>query len=95
MLKKRIIPCLDVKDGRVVKGVNFVNLTDVGDPVDAARAYYEAGCDELVFLDITATHEERDTTVEMVRHVADQVFIPFTVGGGIRSVEDMNKMLQP
>ena len=94
MLKKRIIPCLDVKDGRVVKGVNFVNLTDVGDPVDAARAYYEAGCDELVFLDITATHEERDTTVEMVRHVADQVFIPFTVGGGIRSVEDMNKMLK-
>ena len=94
MLKKRIIPCLDVKDGRVVKGVNFVNLTDVGDPIDAARAYYEAGCDELVFLDITATHEERDTTVEMVRHVADQVFIPFTVGGGIRSVEDMNKMLK-
>ena len=94
MLKKRIIPCLDVKDGRVVKGVNFVNLTDVGDPVDAARAYYEAGCDELVFLDITATHEERDTTVEMVRHVADQVFIHFTVGGGIRSVEDMNKMLK-
>ena len=94
MLKKRIIPCLVVKDGRVVKGVNFVNLTDVGDPVDAARAYYEAGCDELVFLDITATHEERDTTVEMVRHVADQVFIPFTVGGGIRSVEDMNKMLK-
>lgn len=94
MLKKRIIPCLDVKDGRVVKGVNFVNLTDVGDPVDAARAYYEAGYDELVFLDITATHEERDTTVEMVRHVADQVFIPFTVGGGIRSVEDMNKMLK-
>ena len=94
MLKKRIIPCLDVKDGRVVKGVNFVNLTDVGDPVDAARAYYEAGCDELVFLDINATHEERDTTVEMVRHVADQVFIPFTVGGGIRSVEDMNKMLK-
>ena len=94
MLKKRIIPCLDVKDGRVVKGVNFVNLTDVGDPVDAARAYYEAGCDELVFLDITAAHEERDTTVEMVRHVADQVFIPFTVGGGIRSVEDMNKMLK-
>ena len=86
MLKKRIIPCLDVKDGRVVKGVNFVNLTDVGDPVDAARAYYEAGCDELVFLDITATHEKRDTTVE--------VFIPFTVGGGIRSVEDMNKMLK-
>lgn len=94
MLAKRIIPCLDVKDGRVVKGVNFVNLTDVGDPVDAAKAYYEAGCDELVFLDITATHEERDTTVDMVRRVAEQVFIPFTVGGGIRSVEDMNKMLK-
>ncbi|MFM1544885.1 imidazole glycerol phosphate synthase subunit HisF [Streptococcus mutans] len=94
MLKKRIIPCLDVKDGRVVKGVNFVNLTDVGDPVDAARAYYEAGCDELVFLDITATSDNRETTVDMVRHVADQVFIPFTVGGGIRSVDDMNKMLK-
>ncbi|MFC3932434.1 imidazole glycerol phosphate synthase subunit HisF [Streptococcus dentapri] len=94
MLKKRIIPCLDVKDGRVVKGVNFVNLTDIGDPVDAAKAYYEAGCDELVFLDITATHEERDTTVDMVRRVADQVFIPFTVGGGIRSSQDMNKMLK-
>ena len=82
MLKKRIIPCLDVKDGRVVKGVNFVNLTDVGDPVDSARAYYEAGCDELVFLDITATSDNRETTVDMVRRVADQVFIPFTVGGG-------------
>ena len=94
MLKKRIIPCVDVKDGRVVKGVNFVNLTDVGDPVDSARAYYEAGCDELVFLDITATSDNRETTVDMVRRVADQVFIPFTVGGGIRSVEDMNKMLK-
>lgn len=94
MLKKRIIPCLDVKNGRVVKGVNFVNLADVGDPVDSARAYYEAGCDELVFLDITATHEERDTTVDMVRRVADQVFIPFTVGGGIRTVEDMKKILK-
>ena len=94
MLKKRIIPCLDVKDGRVVKGVNFVNLTDVGNPVDSARAYYEAGCDELVFLDITATSDNRETTVDMVRRVADQVFIPFTVGGGIRSVEDMNKMLK-
>ena len=69
MLKKRIIPCLDVKDGRVVKGVNFVNLTDVGDPVDSARAYYEAGCDELVFLDITATSDNRETTVDMVRVV--------------------------
>ena len=94
MLAKRIIPSLDVKHGRVVKCVNYVKLTDVGDPVDAAKAYYEAGCDELVFLDITATHEERDTTVDMVRRVAEQVFIPFTVGGGIRSVEDMNKMLK-
>ena len=94
MLKKRIIPCLDVKDGRVVKGINFVNLTDVGDPVDAARAYYEAGCDELVFLDITATHEGRKTTLDMVRRVADQVFIPFTVGGGIASAADMNQMLK-
>ncbi|AND79091.1 imidazole glycerol phosphate synthase subunit HisF [Streptococcus pantholopis] len=94
MLKKRIIPCLDVKNGRVVKGINFVNLTDVGDPVDAARAYYEAGCDELVFLDITATHEGRKTTLDMVRRVAEQVFIPFTVGGGIASATDMNQMLK-
>ena len=94
MLAKRIIPCLDVKDGRVVKGVNFVNLTDVGDPAETAKLYYEQGCDELVFLDITATHEARDTMVEVVRHVADQVFIPFTVGGGIRSVSDMSKMLR-
>ena len=93
MLAKRIIPCLDVKDGRVVKGVNFVNLTDVGDPAETAKIYYEQGCDELVFLDITATHEARDTMVDVVRTVADQVFIPFTVGGGIRSVEDMHKML--
>ncbi|MCJ1990801.1 imidazole glycerol phosphate synthase subunit HisF [Pseudolactococcus carnosus] len=94
MLAKRIIPCLDVKDGRVVKGINFVNLTDVGDPAETAKLYYEQGCDELVFLDITATHEARDTMVEVVRHVADQVFIPFTVGGGIRSVSDMSKMLR-
>ncbi|MGX7049359.1 imidazole glycerol phosphate synthase [Lactococcus piscium] len=94
MLAKRIIPCLDVKDGRVVKGVNFVNLTDVGDPAETAKLYYEQGCDELVFLDITATHEARDTMVEVVRHVANQVFIPFTVGGGIRSVSDMSKMLR-
>ena len=79
MLKKRIIPCLDVKDGRVVKGVNFVNLTDVGDPVDSARAYYEAGCDELVFLDITATSDNRETTVDMVRRVADQIEMPHDV----------------
>jgi cyclase len=94
MLAKRIVPCLDVKDGRVVKGVNFINLTDVGDPAETAKIYYEQGCDELVFLDITATHEARDTMVEVVRSVADQVFIPFTVGGGIRSVADMNKMLK-
>ena len=94
MLAKRIIPCLDVKDGRVVKGVNFVNLTDVGDPAETAKIYYEQGCDELVFLDITATHEARDTMVDVVRTVADQVFIPFTVGCGIRSVEDMHKMLK-
>ncbi|MDR1567384.1 MAG: imidazole glycerol phosphate synthase subunit HisF [Streptococcaceae bacterium] len=94
MLAKRIIPCLDVTEGRVVKGINFVNLTDVGDPVEIAKAYYEQGCDELVFLDITATHQERDTMVEVISHVADQVFIPFTVGGGIRSVDDMNKMLR-
>ena len=94
MLAKRIIPCLDVKDGRVVKGVNFVNLTDVGDPVDSARAYYEAGCDGLVFLDITATSDERNTMVDVVERVASQVFIPFTVGGGIRSVADMQAMLR-
>lgn len=94
MLAKRIIPCLDVTEGRVVKGINFVNLTDVGDPVEIAKAYYEQGCDELVFLDITATHQKRDTMVDVVERTADQVFIPFTVGGGIRSVEDMNKMLR-
>ena len=94
MLAKRLIPCLDVKDGRVVKGINFVNLTDVGDPAETAKLYYEQGCDELVFLDITATHEARDTMVDVVRQVAAQVFIPFTVGGGIRSVADMQKMLK-
>lgn len=94
MLKKRIIPCLDVKNGRVVKGINFVQLADVGDPVDAAKAYYQAGCDELVFLDITATHEGRKTTLDMVRRVAETIFIPFTVGGGIASAEDMNQMLK-
>ena len=85
---------MDVKDGRVVKGINFVNLTDVGDPAETAKLYYEQVCDELVFLDITATHEARDTMVDVVRQVAAQVFIPFTVGGGIRSVEDMQKMLK-
>lgn len=93
MLARRIIPCLDVKDGRVVKGVRFVNLRDAGDPVEQARLYDQMGADELVFLDISATPEGRATTVEMVRRVADQVFLPFTVGGGIGSVEDMRRLL--
>ena len=86
MLTKRIIPCLDVNAGRVVKGINFVQLQDAGDPVETARAYDEAGADELVFLDITASSDNRETVVDMVRRVAEQVFIPFTVGGGIRTV---------
>ena len=94
MLAKRIIPCLDVKDGRVVKGVNFVNLRDAGDPVEQARVYDAEGADELVFLDITATHEARGTVQKMARAVADQVFIPFTVGGGIRTVDDMRNILR-
>ncbi len=94
MLAKRIIPCLDVKDGRVVKGVNFVELRDAGDPVAQARFYDNEGADELVFLDITATHEARSTVMAMARAVADQVFIPFTVGGGIRSVDDMRAILR-
>ena len=94
MLAKRIIPCLDVKDGRVVKGVNFVQLRDAGDPVEQARVYDIEGADELVFLDITATHEDRDIMLDVVRRVADTVFIPFTVGGGLRTVEDMRAMLQ-
>jgi cyclase len=93
MLAKRIIPCLDIRDGRVVKGVNFINLRDAGDPVEQARAYDAAGADELVFLDISATVEGRATTVETVRRVADQVFMPLAVGGGIRTVEDMRRML--
>ena len=93
MHTKRIIPCLDVKDGRVVKGINFVGLKEVGDPVELAKSYYEQGADELVFLDITATHEQRDTMVQVVEKVASAIFIPFTVGGGIRSVEDICKML--
>lgn len=93
MLAKRIIPCLDVKDGRVVKGVNFVDLIDAGDPVEQAQIYNQEGADELVFLDITATHEARDIVVNMVRQVADTVFIPFTVGGGIRTVDDMRAIL--
>ena len=94
MYTKRIIPCLDVHAGRVVKGVNFVNLRDAGDPVEIAAAYDKAGADELVFLDITASSDERDMVVDMVRRVAEQVFIPFTVGGGIRSVEDFKKILR-
>ena len=94
MLAKRIIPCLDVMNGRVVKGVNFVNLRDAGDPVAQARVYDGAGADELVFLDITATHEARQTVMQMARAVADQVFIPFTVGGGIRTVDDMRAILR-
>ena len=88
MHTKRIIPCLDVNAGRVVKGVNFVNLVDAGDPVEIASAYDKAGADEVVFLDITASSDARETVVDMVRKVAERVFIPFTVGGGIRTVED-------
>ncbi len=93
MLSRRIIPCLDVRDGRVVKGVHFVNLREMGDPVEHARFYDAEGADELVFLDITASPEGRKTTVEMVRRVAEQVFMPFTVGGGVRSVEDVRALL--
>jgi len=94
MLTKRIIPCLDVNGGRVVKGVNFVNLIDAGDPVEIAKAYNDEGADELVFLDITASSDQRRTVVDMVRRVAEQVFIPFTVGGGIRTVDDMRAILR-
>ena len=94
MFTKRIIPCLDVHAGRVVKGVNFVNLRDAGDPVEIAAAYDKAGADEVVFLDITATSDARNTVVDMVRKVAEKVFIPFTVGGGIRTVEDFKVLLR-
>ncbi len=94
MVTKRIIPCLDVHDGRVVKGINFVNLRDAGDPVEIARVYDREGADELVFLDITASSDRRHTVVDMVRAVAEQVFIPFTVGGGIRSTEDFREILR-
>jgi cyclase len=94
MLAKRIIPCLDITGGRVVKGVKFVQLRDAGDPVECARAYEEQGADELTFLDITASHEARDTIVEVVRAVARQVFMPLTVGGGVRTTADIRKMLQ-
>lgn len=94
MLTKRIIPCLDVKNGKVVKGVHFVGLQEVGDPVELAKQYYEQGADELVFLDITATNEGRDTMVKVVEDVAKNIYMPFTVGGGIRSTEDIRKMLR-
>lgn len=94
MFTKRIIPCLDVNDGRVVKGINFVNLRDAGDPVEVAAAYDKAGADEVVFLDITASSDHRATVVDMVRKVAEKVFIPFTVGGGIRTVEDFKVLLR-
>lgn len=94
MLAKRIIPCLDVKNGRVVKGVNFVGLKDVGDPVECAIAYNEQGADEITFLDITATHEGRGTMIDVVRETAKKVFVPLTVGGGISSVEDIKNLLR-
>ena len=94
MYAKRIIPCLDVKNGRVVKGVSFVNIRDAGDPVECAIEYNKKGADELVLLDITATHEGRGTMLEIVRQVADNIFIPFTVGGGIRTVEDFKELLR-
>ena len=94
MFTKRIIPCLDVKDGRVVKGVNFINLKDAGDPVEIAKVYDKAGADELVFLDITASSDNRNTVIDMVSKVASNVFIPFTVGGGIRTVEDFKALLR-
>jgi len=94
MLTKRIIPCLDVKDGKVVKGINFVGLKEVGDPVDLAKKYYMQGADELVFLDITATSDGRETMVHVVEDIAKNIFMPFTVGGGIRSVEDVRRILR-
>jgi cyclase len=93
MMPRRIIPCLDVKDGRVVKGVKFLELRDAGDPVEAAAAYDRAGADELCFLDITASHEGRDTIYDVVSRAADQIFMPLTVGGGVRSVDDVRKLL--
>ncbi len=94
MLKVRIIPCLDVKDGRVVKGINFVDLIDAGDPVEAAAAYDAAGADELCFLDITASHENRDTIFDIVERTAERCFMPLTVGGGVRTIEDIRKLLE-
>lgn len=94
MLAKRILPCLDIKDGRVVKGVNFVNLRDAGDPVEQARLYDQAGADELVFLDITATSDSRHTAAALARRVADEIFIPFTIGGGLRTLDDIRTLLR-
>src|SRR6516225_7791569 len=94
MLTKRIIPCLDVDRGRVVKGTNFLNLRDAGDPVEVARRYEEDGADELVFLDITASHEGRDIILDVVRRVSEEVFMPFTVGGGIRTLDDATRLIQ-
>lgn len=94
MLKKRIIPCLDIQNGRTVKGVNFVGIRDAGDPIDLAKRYVEEGADELVFLDITATVEKRDTLVDLVEHVAAEIDIPFTVGGGINSVDDVSRIIK-
>ena len=93
MLSKRIIPCLDVKDGRVVKGVNFVNLRDAGDPVEIAKKYSDEGADEVCFLDITASNEERKTMIDVVERTAGQVFVPLTVGGGVRTLDDVRQML--
>jgi len=94
MLKKRIIPCLDITEGRVVKGINFINIRDAGDPVEWAKKYDRDGADELVFLDITATSDNREILIEVVEHVSNEIFIPLTVGGGIRTVEDMHKLLK-
>lgn len=94
MLAKRIIPCLDVDDGRVKKGINFVHLTDVGDPVEIAAQYQKQGADELVFLDITATNQKRKTMIDMVEQVSQQVFMPLTIGGGVSSVDDIKQLLK-
>ena len=94
MLSKRIIPCLDVNAGRVVKGVNFLGLRDAGDPIEIARKYEQQGADELVFLDITASHEKRDIILDVVRTVAEEIFMPFTVGGGLRTIDDVRRLIQ-
>ena len=93
MLKNRIIPCLDVKNGRVVKGINFVDLKDAGDPVEQANIYSDGGADEICFLDITASHEDRNTILEIVKKTTEKCFVPLTVGGGVRSIEDINNLL--